>query len=372
MAEEQKQQKPKKRRTATKAAASIGPMVKALIGNTLKAREEGKVVKSMELNSAAMLVVGFMTLLLAGPYIAQQVMQLMGSSMANATHIAISDPTYLTVFGASMQKYFLILGPILVVMTAVAFGVNVAQVGFKITPKAMEPKLDKLNPANGLKRLFSMKSLVQMVRDSLKLGIIGFVAYKAIESEFDSFFLLPDMSIMQIASMMGYIAVKMALKIGAVILVIAILDYIYQKYEFEKSIRMSKQDIKDEHKDTEGSPQIKARARQIQREMARRRMMADVSSADVVVTNPTHLAVALKYDTEEMGAPLVVAKGERLIAQRIKEIAREHDIPVIEDKPLARVLYKMCDVGDVIPSTLYRAVAELLAYVYKLKGKALN
>jgi len=337
-----------------------------------KARDEGKVVKSMELNAAAMLFAGFTTLLLAGPYVADQVMQLMSSSMANAPHIAISDPTYVTVFANSMQKYFLILGPILVAMTAVALGVNVAQVGFQFTSKALEPKLDKLNPVNGLKRLFSLKSLVQLVRDTLKLAIIGFVAYKALASEFDSFFLLPDMSVVQIAGTMGMLAVKMALKIGAVILVIAVLDYVYQKYEFEKSIRMSKQDIKDEYKDTEGSPQLKARARQMQREIARRRMMSGVPTADVVVTNPTHLAVALKYDTEEMGAPTVIAKGQRLMAQRIKEIAYEHKIPVIEDKPLARMLYKMCEIGQVIPSNLYRAVAELLAYVYKLKGKTLN
>ena len=164
----------------------------------------------------------------------------------------------------------------------------------------------------------------------------------------------------------------LALKVGAVILVIAALDYMYQRYEFEKSIRMSKQDLKDEYKDTEGSPQLKSRVRQMQREMARSRMMQNVPTADVVVTNPTEIAVALKYDPAEMDAPLVVAMGERLIAQRIKELAREHGIPVVEDKPLARALLRMCDVGQVIPATLYKAVAEVLAYVYKVKGKVMS
>jgi flagellar biosynthetic protein FlhB len=171
---------------------------------------------------------------------------------------------------------------------------------------------------------------------------------------------------------MGKLALGVALKIGVVILFIAILDYAYQKYEFEKSIKMSKQEVKDEYKDTEGNPQLKARVRQIQREMSRRRMAEAVPTADVVITNPTHLAVALKYDPEEMAAPYVIAKGERLIAQRIKEIALQNNIPVIEDKPLARALFKLCDIGQAVPANMYRAVAEVLAYVYRLRGKVVK
>jgi len=162
------------------------------------------------------------------------------------------------------------------------------------------------------------------------------------------------------------------MKIGAAILVIAVIDFIYQKYEFEKSIRMTKQEVQDELKDTEGSPQIKARVRQIRREAARKRMMDGVPTADVVITNPTQLAVALKYDQEMMNSPQVVARGERLIAKRIREIAKAHGIPIVEDKPLARSLFKMCNIGDLVPEKLYRAVAEVLAYVYKLKEKAVR
>ncbi len=345
---------------------------KATSRRRTKAREEGKVAKSMELNSAAILCLGFLSLWMMGPHLAKQTMQLMSYTMANAPQIALADPTFARVFADNMLKFFIILGPVFALVVMVAFGVNVAQVGFKITPKSMELKLDKLNLVNGLKRLVSLRSLVQLVRDSIKLFIIGFVAYKVIKSEFSSFFLLPDMSVVQLATMMGKMALMLVIKIGAVILAIAILDYIYQRYEFEKSIKMSKQDLRDEYKDTEGSPQIKSRVRQLQRQMARNRMMGAVPTADVVVTNPTHLAVALKYDPSEMTAPVVVAKGERLIAQRIKEIAIEHGIPVIEDKPLARALFKMCDVGQLIPANLYNAVAELLAYVYRMKEKVIR
>ena len=337
-----------------------------------KAREEGQVAKSQELNAAAILCLGFLTLYMAGPYLADQTMQLMRYTMANAPFIAAQDPTFASVFSENIIKFLLLVMPIFAVLTIVALGVNVAQVGFQVSSKAMELKFERLNLVEGAKRLFSVRSLVQLVRDTIKLLVVGFVAYKVIASEFSSFFLLPDMSVPEFAGVLGKLTLMLALKTGGAILAIAVLDYIYQRYEFEKSIRMSKQDIRDEYKETEGSPQVKSRVRQIQREVARLRMMGAVPLADVVVTNPTHIAVALKYDPEQMNAPYVLAKGERLIAQKIKEIAKEHGIPVIEDKPLARALFKLCDIGQMIPGNLYRAVAELLAYVYKTKGKILN
>jgi len=254
----------------------------------------------------------------------------------------------------------------------IALGANIAQVGFKITPKALEPKLDKLDLVKGAKRIFSVRSGVMMIRDVLKLSVIGFVAYKAVASEFEGFFKLSDMTVAQVATTMGTLALELALKVGAVVLVIAVLDYLYQRYEFEKSIKMSKQELRDEHKDTDGNPLIKSRVRQVQQQMARNRMMQAVPTADVVVTNPTHIAVALKYDADDGLAPTVVAKGMRRIAEQIKAVAKEHDIPVIEDRPLARALFKMCEVGDLVPAQLYRAVAEVLAYVYRLKGKVMS
>lgn len=337
-----------------------------------EARKEGQVVKSMELNAAAIICLGFASFYVLGPPLVGQVYNLMQYVMANAPYIATSDELYINLFTQIGENFLMIMLPVFGVMVVIAAGINIVQVGIGVSNKALGPKFDKINPLKGLKKLFSMRSLVHAVRDSLKLAVVGFVAYKVIDSEFDSFFLYPDMTVSQLATSLGSLTLSIALKIGASIFVLAIIDYLYQKYEYEKSIRMSKQEIKEEMKDTDGSPQVKARIRQIQREMTKKRMMAAVPLADVVVTNPTEIAVALKYNREEHGAPQVIAKGERLIAQRIREIAAEHDIPIVEDKPLARSLFKMCDVGEFIPDQLYRAVAELLAYIYRLNGKVIN
>ncbi|MCK4460628.1 MAG: flagellar biosynthesis protein FlhB [candidate division Zixibacteria bacterium] len=345
---------------------------KATFRRRQKAREEGKVAKSQELNSAAILLLGCLSLWMLGPHLSGQIRDMMSYTMSHAPQIAAADPTYIRVFGDYVVRFFLIMFPVFVVLTVIGLTSNIAQIGFKITPKSLEPKFEKLDVLKGLKRLFAVKSLVQLIRDVIKLTIVVIVAYNAMASEFDTFFLLPDMTVAQLAGSMGKLALVLGMKVGAMMIAIGILDYLYQKYEFEKSIKMSKQDLKDENKDTEGSPLVKSRVRQIQREMARQRMMAAVPLADAVITNPTHLAVALKYELEKGNAPYVLAKGERLIAERIKEIAREHDIPIIEDKPLARALFKMCDVGDFVPAQLYRAVAELLAYVYRLKGKVIK
>ncbi|MFQ5498864.1 MAG: flagellar biosynthesis protein FlhB [Candidatus Zixiibacteriota bacterium] len=337
-----------------------------------KAREEGKVARSMELNSAVMLCLGFLALYMVGPYLSGHLQMLMRSTMAGAPSIAVVDPTYISIFSNNMLKFFVMLLPVFAVMIVVALGSNIAQVGMVVSTKSIEPKLEKLDITKGLKRLVSMRTMVQGFRDSLKLLVIAIVSYFAIESEFDQFMFLADQTIVDLAVAMTKTAVVIALKIGGVFLLIAALDFLYQRFEFEKSIRMSKQEIKDEMKDTEGSPQLKSRVRQIQREMARSRMMQAVPTADVVVTNPTQIAVALKYDQGEMTAPQVVAKGERMVAKRIKELALDHDIPVVEDKPLARALFRMCDVGQTVPANLFKAVAELLAYVYRLKGKVIG
>ena len=337
-----------------------------------KARERGQVGKSVDLNAAGIICLGFTALFMVGPQLVDRVSQTMRYTMANAPSIALSDVTFRNVFSNAVYSFFSMMAPLFIAMVAIGFAVNVMQIGFKISPKAMELKFDKLNAVSGLKRLFSMKSAVQLVRDPLKLAVVGLVAFLAIRSEFDSFFGLPDLNIIQLGTILGKLVLLIALKIGVAILVIGIIDFLYQRYEFEKSIKMSRQEIKDEMKDTEGSPEVKSRTRQIQRQMARQRMMAAVPEADVVVTNPVHLAVALKYDPAEMEAPSVMAKGQRLIAEKIKKIAREHGIPVIEDKPLARALFKMCEVGDLIPDKLYRAVAEVLAHLYRLKGKTVR
>lgn len=337
-----------------------------------KARERGQVAKSMDLNAAAIILLGFTSLFMVGPHLVNQMRELLRQTMINAPSIALEDPTFRTVFTGAVENFFIIMAPFLLIMVVVAFAINVLQVGFRVSPKAMEPKFDKLDVINGLKRLFSMRSAVQLVRDPLKLTVVGLVGFWAIKSEFESFFGLPDLSVDQLGAVLAKLSLTVAIKIGLGILIIGLLDFLYQRYELEKNLRMSKQEIRDEFKETEGSPEIKQRVRQIQRQRARNRMMADVATADVVVTNPTHIAVALKYNPSEMDAPTVVAKGQRLIAEKIKELARAAGIPIVEDKPLARALFKMCDVGQLVPAKLYRAVAEILAHIYRLKGKTVR
>jgi len=332
-----------------------------------KAKEEGKVTRSMELNSAIILCLGIVTIYFMGPLLVSQLQQFSIYIFSEAPTMPADYDSILNIFSHNILNFFFLLGPILILLVLIAYGINVIQVGVMFTSKPLEPKLDRLNLVSGLKRLFSARSLFQLFRDVTKLILIAIVGYMVIKSKLPGFFLLSDNAVSVFAGTMGKTALTTVLQVGAVILLLAFLDYAYQKYDFEKSIRMSKQEIKEESKETEGSPETKGRIRRIQREMSRRRMMQEIPKADVVITNPTHIAIALKYDQEEMDAPLVVAKGERLLAQKIKEIAREAGVPIVENKPLARSLFNMCEVGSTIPSHLFRAVAEVLAFVYRQK-----
>jgi flagellar biosynthesis protein FlhB len=337
-----------------------------------KAREEGQVAKSADLNAAVLILVACTAFYFIGPHTATQTGELIRYFMTNAAHIAMGETNFVATMADAAMRCLLLLAPICTALFVGAFAISVAQVGFVVSPKALAPKFERLDLVSGFKRLFAQRSLVHLAKDFIKLFAIGAVAYYSIKADFPSFATLSDMAVPSLAKVMGASSLLLAFKLGLTYLALAILDYFYQRFDFEKSMRMSRQELREEYKETEGSPQLKARVRQMQKEMARQRMMAAVPTANVVVTNPTHLAVALKYDTLDQNAPIVVAKGERLIAQRIKEIAREHGVPVIEDKPLARTLYKICEVGQIIPANLYRAVAELLAYVYRLKGKKVN
>ncbi len=334
-----------------------------------KAREEGRVTRSQELNSALIILLGATAVFFLGPILTDKMQGMMTYIFREAPQMNINAESVMAFLSQQTLAFFIALAPILAVLTVVAYGANVLQVGFIFTTHPLELKMDAISPVNGFQRLMSMRSLFQLVRDLLKIAVIVFVAYKAIVSEMDTILVLPDASVSVIGVTMGRLALSITLKIGAVLLILGIIDYAYQKYDFEKNLRMSRQEIRDEYRDTEGSPQIKSRIRQIQRQMSRQRMMQEIPKADVVVTNPTHIAVALKYDSDKMDAPMLIAKGERLLAERIKEIAREAGVPIVENKPLARALFKMCDIGAYVPAKLYKAVAEVLAYVYRLKGK---
>ena len=243
--------------------------------------------------------------------------------------------------------------------------ISVIQVGWKVTGKPLQPKFDKFNPINGFKRIFSKDSIFELVKSILKIFVIVYVAYTSIRGHAQDIFILYEIPIM----LCGTVIINAGLKISLVYLVIGLADFIYQKYRFNEDMKMTKQEVKDEFKNTEGNPEIKGRQRQRMREASRRRMMQDVPKADVVITNPTHFAVAIKYDAETSKAPVVLAKGEDYLAQKIKEAAREHHIEIVENKPLARMLYANVDIGQEIPPELYQAVAEILAMVYNMREK---
>ena len=244
---------------------------------------------------------------------------------------------------------------------------NILQIKWKVTTKPMKPKFSKLNPLSGFKRIFSKDSLFELLKSIIKIILIIYVAYTSIKDHQNEIFLLYDIPLLQVILLVGTIVIDTGLKIAFVYLIVGIADLIYQKHKFKEDMKMTKQEVKDEYKNTEGNPEIKGRQRSKMREASQRRMMQSLPSADVVITNPTHYAVAIKYDADKYSAPVVVAKGEDFLAQKIREAAKEHHIEIVENKPLARMLYANVDVGQEVPPELYQAVAEVLAFVYSLR-----
>lgn len=244
-----------------------------------------------------------------------------------------------------------------------------AQVGFLFTVEPMAFKFERINPVEGFKRLFSIRSFVEAMKSVAKILVIGYAAYSVYKSEFTRFPYLIDMDIRSSLAYLGQLILRLAFKVALYLIILAVIDYLYQRWQHNKSLKMEKQEVKDEFKQQEGDPQIRSKIKQKQREVSMRRMMQELPKADVVITNPTHFAVALKYDAAVMSAPTVIAKGQDRIALKIKELATEHNITIVENKPLAQALYKTTEIGDIIPADLYQAAAEVLAFVYKLKGK---
>jgi flagellar biosynthesis protein FlhB len=246
--------------------------------------------------------------------------------------------------------------------------INVLQVGFHVTPKAMRPQVSRISPLAGAKRFFSVRQLVELPKSLIKIGIVGFVAFKALTDHMTELTQLTGGDLRAGLAIAGSIGLELLLKIGLAFLVVAVADYVFQRWQFEKSSKMTKQEVKEEARSQEINEQIRGRIRTLQRQLSRKRMMQQVPQADVVITNPTHYAVALKYDPSKMAAPRVVAKGQRLIAQQIKELARQHGVPLVENKPLAQALFRAVEIDQEVPRELYKAVAEVLAFIYKLKN----
>ncbi|MEZ5359879.1 MAG: flagellar biosynthesis protein FlhB [Candidatus Zixiibacteriota bacterium] len=332
-----------------------------------KAREEGQVARSMDLNSVIIVCFGFITIYFLAPVIYENLSGLLRYTFMNAPSMVMTPERFHMIVSDQMMTYAKIAGPIILVIAIFAFGINVSQTGFLVSFKAIQPKFDKLDVVKGLGRLLSKRSIVTLIRDLIKTVIIAIIAYNTIAGWMPEIITIGTKATGQFMSVLGKLSLVLAIKICVVLFVLAMFDFAYQKWEFANDQKMTKQEIREEMKDTEGNPQLKGRIRQVQREMAQRRMMQEIPQADVVVTNPTHIAVALKYDSDKMAAPMVVAKGQRLMAEKIKSIAKEHGVPIVENKPLARSLFKLVDIGQYIPSDLYRAVAEVLAYIYQLK-----
>ncbi len=334
-----------------------------------EARKKGQVAKSREVVSVSVLLASVLFFQFGTSGMVHKLTGIMSTSLRNAGTTTISESTIQGFLIGMAYDAFRVAMPLLLLVFLAALISNYVQVGFLFSAEAMTPKFSKINPINGFKQLASVRSLAELFKNICKLFIVGAVGYWTVVGEIDNLAPLMDQSLWQFMSYVGSISLKIIVRTCWVLIILAILDYIYQRWEYEKGLRMSKQEIKDEFKQTEGDPLLKSRIRRLQREMARKRMMAKVPQADVVITNPEHLAVAMKYDQAKMAAPVVLAKGAELVAQKIKEIARKNGVPIIENKPLARLLFKLVDVGNYIPENLYKAVAEVLAYVYSLKNK---
>ncbi|MBI9087726.1 MAG: flagellar biosynthesis protein FlhB [Desulfobacterium sp.] len=336
-----------------------------------KAREEGQVTKSTEIPSVVVLMAGVVALYVFASFIYQRSLAVLHDGLSFASVPLLSDVEAVHLLLRSTQSMFIILAPLLGAVFVAAFVSNVIQVGFVISWKAIAPKLSRIDPIKGAAQKFSSRAFMEFIKSILKIIIIFAVSYLVVKSEIYNIVRLYDHSVGEILIYILKIAYEIFVKVVLVMVVLAVLDYAFQKWKFLDDQKMTKQEVKDEHKQTEGDPQVKSRIRQLQADAARKRMMADVPDADVVVTNPTRLAVAIKYDGMTMEAPTVVAMGAGAVAANIRRIAQENDVPLVENKVLARNLYKIMEVGQEVPSELFQAVAELLAQVYKLKGKTL-
>lgn len=338
-----------------------------------EARKKGDVAKSIEVNSAFSLLFGLLFLTVMSGIFYQQFSRTFRAIFGGGYMVDLTPSTVRVFFIQGLETFGLLLGIFMGAVMFVGLASSYIQVGFLFTLEPIMPKFNKLNPLKGLKKIiFSKRSLEELVKNSLKLTIIIFVAYKSIMSYKTAFIPLMDQDIHQMVSFMLRAGAMVSFKISLIFLLIAAADYAFQKWEHTNQLKMSKQEVKDESKQTEGDPLIKSRIRSMQFQMARNRMMQAVPQADVVITNPTHYAVALKYEPKKDQAPKVVAKGQNLIARRIKQVAIENNVPIVEDPPLARALYQALEIDQMVTAKFFQAVAEVLAYVYQLKNKTLN
>ena len=335
------------------------------------ARKEGQVARSQELSNSVMLMTFFLIVKICVGYIGKRFLEGF-SEIYQVIDVYTADEFGPAIAGAFVRNGLIdvlwICLPIFITAVVAAFLINIVQVKWKVTTKPLKPKLSKFNPIKGFKKIFSKDKAFELVKDVIKIALIFYVAYSDLAKAAGAVVALYDFSLEQAIVYIGDFVINLGIKLSAVYLVVGLADYIYQKQKFKKDMKMSKQEVKDEYKQQEGDPQVKGKIKSKMREVSQRRMMQNLPEADVVITNPTHFACAIKYDKEVSEAPVLIAKGADYLAQKIKDAAKENNIPIVENKPLARMLYYNVDLDSEIPRELYQMTAEVLAYVYKLKN----
>ncbi|HRP01305.1 MAG TPA: flagellar biosynthesis protein FlhB [Candidatus Kapabacteria bacterium] len=340
------------------------------------ARDKGQVSKSVDVTTAGILLLGGMTLFMFGKPFMSNFQDFMKEVLRNSASISITEANIQFLFGKLMTTMAVLILPIIGIITVIAFLGEVSQVGFRIANKKFTEGLNFkqiFNPFSGMKRLFlSKNSLFELAKNLLKVIILGLVVWSVLYDKDVMLLSLMERPFFEVGRFMTDIAFEMLWKVGIVYIAIALADFYYQRWQFKDNMKMTKKEIKDENKQSEGDPHIKSRLRSQMRNRIRKLMLKNVQTADVIVTNPTHFAVALSYKSGVNSAPIVVAKGVDFLAQKIKMIGYEHDIPIVENPPLARELYKIVEVDQEIPENLFKAVAEVLAYVYSLKRNKYN
>ncbi len=336
------------------------------------ARDEGQVARSQELINAAMLFGLFIAIKVFGAYMANGFTKSFYKMYGFISIHTIDMPTtgrVAAILGQVFLDVILLTLPIFAFAIIIALLLNVLQVKFQVTSKPLKPKLSHLNPISGFKRIISKEKIFELIKSVAKIALIFYVAYDTLIEEVDKLAILYDLGLWQAVILITELVVDMGVTISAVYLMLGFADLIYNRIKFKNDMKMSKQEVKDEYKQQEGDPQVKGRIKSKMRETSMRRMMQQMPEADVVITNPTHFACAIKYDKEKATAPVLIAKGADHLAQKIKEVAKEYDVPIVENKPLARMLYYNVDLDAEIPAELYQMTAEVLAYVYQLKNK---
>lgn len=331
-------------------------------------RKKGQVAQSKEINTAALLSVSILLWYFYGPSFWSKLTWLVQNIWARSGQYEVTPQSIVQIFGFVLKNGAMLLAPLFLMVLVIGFCASFFQIGWLFTTKPLIPDFSKLDPIQGAARFISKKSFVELIKSLAKVILVGYVAYKTVFGEFENALYLVQMDTIETLRYVGRVALIVLFKSCGVMLLLALIDFLFVRWEMEEKMKMTKQEQKEEYKESEGDPHLKARIRSLQQEMARNRMMAEVPKADVVITNPTHLSVAIKYEQGKTDAPIVVAKGADNLAMKIREIARENRVPLVENVPVARALYKV-DLGSVVPEQMFKAVAEILAYVYSLKRR---